>query len=128
MKKLLLFLTLFVYVVVSTGFAVSIHYCMDNVDSIQLGEVSRDHCSVCGMPLQFSKGCCKDEVKVVKLQVDQTLAKISTVNFSLPAVVSSSTPFRLASFSSGHEREEPVAHGPPLNKQETYLQNCVFRL
>ena len=128
MKKLLASITLLLYFVVSTGFVVSVHYCMDKVNSLQLGDVEQHQCGRCGMPIKDSKGCCKDEVKVVKMQVDQTVAKLVKPDFSLPATVVSNTAFRLTPLFNNTQKEVPVAHGPPLSKQDTYLQNCVFRL
>jgi hypothetical protein len=128
MKKLLTIIAMLVYFVVSTGFVVSVHYCMDKIRSFQLGDVTHHQCSECGMPIKDSDGCCKDEVKVVKLQVDQTIAKLATVNFSLPAVAVTYTDFLFASLINEQKSEEPTAHGPPLSEQDIYLRNCVFRI
>jgi hypothetical protein len=128
MKKLFASILLLVYFTVSTGFVVSIHYCMNKVDSVQLGDSSSDECNKCGMHIEDSGGCCKDDVKMVKMQVDQSFAKITTPDFSLqlaPPVFYESCLF---AYSNSPEEKYPLAHGPPLSKQDTYLQNCVFRL
>lgn len=128
MKKLLAVISLLVYFVVSTGFVVSIHYCMDKIRSFQLGDVTDHQCSECGMPIKDSDGCCKDEVKVVKLTVDQTIAKLVTADFSLPAVPVAFTEFLFTPLINEQKTEEPIAHGPPLSGQDIYLQNRVFRI
>lgn len=128
MKKLFASILLLVYFTVSIGFVVSIHYCMNKVDSVQLGDTSSDECMKCGMHIEDSGGCCKDDVKMVKLQSDQAFAKITAPDFSfhlLPQTFSESDLF--TSYQSPEERH-PLAHGPPLSEQDTYLQNCVFRL
>jgi hypothetical protein len=128
MKRVLVTISLLVYFVVSTGFVVSVHYCMDRLNGLEWGESDAAQCGKCGMPTTDSDGCCKDEVKVVKLKVDHTLAKLLTADFSisLPAVLTAHylfTPY-LAKIAT----EEPVAHGPPLSEQDTYLLNRVFRI
>lgn len=128
MKKAFASLLLVVYFLVSTGFVVSVHYCMDKVNSLQLGDVVRDKCGKCGMPLKDAGGCCKDEVKVFKMQVDQVFAKVVKADFSLPDVVSSYSQFLLTPLIREIKINAPLAHGPPLSKTDTYLQNCVFRL
>lgn len=129
MKKLFASILLLVYFTFSTGFVVSIHYCMNKVDSVQLGDTGSDECGKCGMHIEDNDGCCKDDVKVVKMQGDQSFAKMAGIDFSLASV-----PFTLAneyylsplknSFLSAY----PLETGPPLSEQDTYLQNRVFRL
>ena len=128
MKKLFASILLLVYFTASTGFVVSIRYCMNKVDSVELGDTSSDKCGKCGMHVEDSGGCCKDDVKMVKLQTDQAFAKITAPDFSfylLPQTFSEST-----LFTRYHTTEErhPLDHGPPISEQDTYLQNRVFRL
>lgn len=128
MKKFLASIVVLVYFVVSTGFVISVHYCMDKVRSLQLGDTSHKLCGQCGMPIKDNKGCCKDKVSVVKMQVDQTAAKWAKTDFSLPAIAIAHTSFLLLPLFNTQKQEQPVAHGPPLSKQDTYLRNRVFRL
>jgi hypothetical protein len=128
MKKLTAAILLLVYFVVSTGFVVSVHYCMNKVNAVELGHITTEECGKCGMFVEDSDGCCKDEVKVVKMQVDGLIAKITAATFSLPPVVSTTTDFLFTPLFYKLEKAEPVAHGPPLSKQDTYLQNRVFRI
>jgi len=128
MKKAVAFILLSVYFVVSTGFVVSVHYCMDRINGVQLGDSSHDKCGKCGMPLKDNKGCCKDEVKVYKLQMDQSFAKFVKADFSIPFIATHRSDLLLAPLVPAIETAAPLAHGPPLSKQDTYLQNRVFRL
>jgi hypothetical protein len=129
MKKLATAVLLLVYFTVTTGFVVSVHYCMNKVDSVELGYAGAEECGKCGMNVQTSDGCCKDDVKVIKMQVDQNLAKIAVPNFTLSpflfAVLAGRFPdFLLTSISNAF----PFSNGPPLSKQNSYLLHCVFRL
>ena len=128
MKKLAASILLLIYFVVSTGFVVSVHYCMDEVKGIELGHATNDACNQCGMVIQDSDGCCKDEVKVFKMPVDQLITKLLIAGFAIPEVSSFTSDYLLTPLVTSLQSEEPVANGPPLCKQETYLQNCVFRI
>ena len=100
MKKILLTILAFVYLVTTTGAALNLHYCMGKLSSVDLRK--SDKCSRCGM--KNMDGCCKDEYKVIKLQGDHQLAinhiqflspfiliehNFFTANTSLPVVASS---------------------------------------
>ncbi|HEY1022464.1 MAG TPA: hypothetical protein VGE06_09115 [Flavisolibacter sp.] len=128
MKKLLATISLLIYFVVSTGFVVSVHYCMDKLNGIEWGEADSDQCGKCGMTITDSDGCCKDEIKLMKLKVDQAIAKVVTNSFTTPAVTIVPVSFLLPLPITEYVTEEPVAHGPPLSEQDTYLQNRVFRI
>ncbi|HUC81100.1 MAG TPA: hypothetical protein VMR70_09300 [Flavisolibacter sp.] len=128
MKKLLASILLLVYFTVSTGFVVSVHYCMNKVDAVVLGESDRDECGKCGMHIDDSGGCCKDDVKMVKMQVDQSFAKITAPDFSLQLPEKTFDAAYLLAAANASFNKYPLAHGPPLSDQDTYLRNCVFRL
>lgn len=128
MKKLLASILLLVYFTVSTGFVVSVHYCMNKVDSVELGDSSSEECGKCGMHIEDSGGCCKDDVKMVKMQVDQSLAKTITPGFSLQLPVKTLNEDFSVAIVNKASNTYPLAHGPPLSAQDTYLLNCVFRL
>ena len=76
MKKLAASILLLIYFTVTTGFVVSVHYCMNKLDSIQLGDNSSEECGKCGMHVEDSGGCCKDDVKLVKMQADSKRAEM----------------------------------------------------
>ena len=128
MKHFAASILLLVYFTVSTGFVVSVHYCMNKVDSIELGDSNRDECGKCGMHIEDSGGCCTDDVKMVKLQIDQAFAKILSVDFSFHSPVPVAVDIYSASLQNSIQEDYPLAHGPPLSEQDTYLKNCVFRL
>jgi hypothetical protein len=103
---------------------------MDRLDSMQLFASETKVCSKCGMHTGDSNGCCRDEVKIIKMEVDQKTA--SDISFELPALdVSGHLPsqFIAASFINVEETRHYKNHSPPLlTEQDTYLQNCVFRI
>ena len=82
------------------------------------------------MQIQKSHGCCRDEVKIIKMAVDQRTA--STVTFELPsldAIVYLPSTFITAPLFSAGEMKQYNNHSPPLlTEQDTYLVNRVFRI
>lgn len=129
MKKIFVTIIVLAYFVVSTGIVVSFHYCMDRLQSVQLGDSHSDNCGDCGMPKKDNKGCCKDEVKVLKLQISHTAPKALTADPSFtPSLPVVPVNFLVSPLFSSTEKTSSVAHSPPLGRQDTYLRNCVFRI
>jgi hypothetical protein len=126
MKKVLAAISLIVYFTVSTGFVVSLHYCMDRLTSAQIGDKHSDKCEYCGM--QKDGNCCRDDVKIVKLQTTHLASKAIAPDFSLPVPVIAVAEYFASSFFNFTQTNRTVAHSPPLSQQDTYLQNCVFRI
>lgn len=127
MKKIFTALTLIVYFLVSTGFAVSVHYCMDEIDSVELGTESDDECNRCGMDVSDNK-CCRDEVKVHKLNTTHLVSKALQLNFSIPALISVTTDLILSPFRNYKPLLPTIAHSPPIPGQDILIENCVFRI
>lgn len=126
MKKGIAAILFLFYFAFSTGVIISYHYCMDEFDSLQLGDKKTEICGKCGMHSD-DMGCCNDQVKIFKIEDDQQAA---AVNFKFETPVTVIEP--LLTWN-----EIPVTstyqlftnnHSPPLSKQDTYLQNCVFRI
>jgi hypothetical protein len=129
MKRFASAILLLVYFTVSTGFAVSMHYCMNRLESTEMGVSHASTCGKCGMEVEDSDGCCRDEVKIVKLSLDQAFAKQVHQAFALPAVPVAHTEFLLAPLFQTISSSIEVAYPPPLiSEADTWLQNSVFRL
>ena len=128
MKKGIAAILLVLYVAFSSGVVISFHYCMDSFDSLQLGAKKSDYCGICGMHKTSGNECCKDEVKIFKIQDDQQTSAIS-FKFSTPdAIVTPLPVWDETSLISSTYQLFLNDHSPPLSKQDTYLQNCVFRI
>ncbi|MEP6750969.1 MAG: hypothetical protein ABJB86_24755 [Bacteroidota bacterium] len=69
MKKILAIVVSCVYLAITSGLVLQIHYCMDKQvgSSVKFAEVNTHTCTVCGMQNAKNK-CCHDEVKFIKLQ------------------------------------------------------------
>ena len=126
MKKGVAAILLLFYFAFSTGVIISYHYCMDEFDSFQLGDNTTEICSKCGMHSD-DMGCCNDEIKIFKIQDDQQTAAINFKFVAPDAVIELLPVFNETCVSSTHQ-VFTNNHSPPLSKQDTYLQNCVFRI
>ena len=130
MKKAIASIAFICYLTVTSGLIVNFHYCMNRLASLQFFATENKTCPKCGMHIQKSHGCCRDEVKIIKMEVDQKVT--STMVFELPAldvIDHSPSDFIAASFYNVNETRHFHNHSPPLlTEQDTYLQNRVFRI
>jgi hypothetical protein len=128
MKRSAVAILAIIYFAISSGVVVNIHYCMGKMSSAKLQAWTSKSCG-CGKKMESKKGCCKTELKVVKLEDAQ---KVSYANFAIHAPV---TPLftelnllQAASYTA-QDISYPQEHSPPgISKQDTYLRNCVFRI
>jgi hypothetical protein len=103
------------------------HVCMNELDSVQIGQSDEDSCSRCGMHTGANE-CCREELAFVKLQVNHLA---STAHFELaaiPAIVAAQTTFFYPFVTTDTHLKIPVAHSPPVSDQDCYIRNCVFRI
>jgi hypothetical protein len=81
MKKCLLFFISILYLGISSGFAMDIHYCMGKKVSVELWHHQTKKCGKCGM-IEKKDGCCKNQSKFYKIQDAHKKGNEITVNFS----------------------------------------------
>ncbi|MDZ4796091.1 MAG: hypothetical protein SGI83_17555 [Bacteroidota bacterium] len=130
MKKTIFAISFLCYFAVTSGVVINYHFCMKRLVSVQLFDATPDTCGKCGMDMHESSGCCRNEVKLVKLEQDQnklTLALVEPPSFDIP--VTSPSAFIVAAFENKYGQRYFHNHSPPLlSEQDTYLQNSVFRI
>ena len=117
---------LLVYFTVSTGFSLSVHYCMDEFESAQIGSSGDDVCGSCGM--HKDDGCCREELKVVKLNTSHVISQATTIDLNQIEIPTLYSDLIFTSLLN-NSRPFPITdHGPPLGGNDVYLRNCVFRI
>jgi hypothetical protein len=132
MKKTIALLSFVCYLAVTSGVVINFHYCMKRLASVRLFETAAKECGICGMDTHEYElnGCCRDEVKFLKLEQDQN--KLTLASYDIPALEPMAiTPsvFIIAPFENISEERHFHNHSPPLlSAQDTYLQNNVFRI
>ncbi|HMR91348.1 MAG TPA: hypothetical protein PKC69_03495 [Chitinophagaceae bacterium] len=130
MKKAVVSILLLCYLAFTSGVVISQHFCMNKLDATSLFAEKKDDCGRCGMDVADSNGCCKDEVKLVKLDEEQKISPAYTVSSPEPlTLVAELSPFIYASLYHAAELAFTDGYPPPLLKgQDTYLLNSVFRI
>jgi hypothetical protein len=130
MKKIVVSLVLVCYLAVSSGVIINFHYCMNKLASTELSALESKQCGKCGMHTDKSHGCCRDEVKIVKMDEDQKITAVSSyVLSSLDALVHEPSDYIVFSFYNVPVTKHYQNHSPPLlSERDTYLQNGVFRI
>jgi hypothetical protein len=128
MKRSAVAILAIIYLAISSGVVVNIHYCMGKMSSVKLQAWVPNTC-ICGKKMESKKGCCKTELKVVKMQNAQKIA-YADYAFNVP-VTTIATPLNLlqSPFYNSTPAILPGGHSPPiLSGTDTYLRNCVFRV
>jgi hypothetical protein len=126
MKKAFTLLLLLIYFTVSTGFVISMHYCMDRFNSLELGASGNKKCDKCGM--NKGEGCCHDEVKVIKLDQSHITSAPLYFQYQEPVALYIYTDYFLLPFENAVTKIEKVQHSPPLYNPDLLVQNSVFRI
>jgi hypothetical protein len=128
MKRSAVAILAIIYFAISSGVVVNIHYCMGKMSSAKLQAWTSNSCG-CGKKMESKKGCCKTELKLVKLEDAQ---KASYADFAIHTPVTPLfTELNLLQTPSYTVQDinYPQEHSPPgISKQDTYLRNCVFRI
>lgn len=103
---------------------------MNRLASTQLFSSGKDVCGQCGMHNDDSNGCCHDEVKVVKLELDHTTVPVITFDFpAYDAAIIPPSEFIETAFYNINVEKHFHNHSPPLlSGQDTYIRNSVFRI
>lgn len=130
MKKIFILVISLLYLSMSTGIALNIHYCMNRIASVSLhtGEQDEDACGTCGMDKTDSH-CCKDVTKVVKLSDNHQPSKIVFAFFSLPAdLLISNTDFIVPVQGLSTIPKLTYWQPPPRELNQLYLVHSVFRI
>lgn len=129
MKKTLVTILAVIYIAVSSGATVNIHYCMGKPMNWDLAQKQEPRCAKCGMKKSVHKGCCKDEQKKLQIGKDQKVSE-SVFQYSQSANDAGITIYPVSSVSlSSVAKKHFFAHAPPLTKEiPLFLLNCNFRI
>ncbi len=128
MKKIIISILAFLYLFVSSGVALEIHYCMGKKAGTDLYAKANDTCSKCGMK-EKKGGCCSNEHKFYK--VDDAHKNVSNnLSFQTPVFIFNHL---YTSFSQPATNSVAVNsfrnHSPPeYTGASTCILNCTFRI
>lgn len=82
LKKITTILIAVVYLAVTCGIVINMHYCMGKLAGISYHATAQsNHCDNCGMD---DSDCCNDHLQVV--QFDNVQNSVATIDYKLPAL------------------------------------------
>ena len=132
LKRIFTILLAVVYLVVSSGLIMELHHCMGKLAGSSVsffGKQHNDKCDNCGME-DKTNDCCKDEVKLVKIQ--DSHKQVSSDNTApVPPVAEAEifTPLPAFDIFSNSSVDINAGQRPPIaNQPERCILNCVFRI
>ena len=130
MKKFLVTILAIVYLAVSSGATVNLHYCMGKLMSWDFSAKSKSKCGSCGMEKRGHKGCCNDEQKMLKVDKDQKVSESAFQFLSISSVAIAVIHIELPLiYSSTLVTDNPTAHAPPrLGGVPIFILNRNFRI
>jgi hypothetical protein len=130
-KKILILIVAMLYLTVSSGLAMNIHYCMGKISSVTFGH-KKDHsdgtCGKCGMD-KTENHCCSDETQFIKLTDSQQSTKLpellQSVSLIAPVVFAS---MQIPVQGTTVEPYTDYFSPPPPTLNKVYLAVSVFRI
>ncbi len=128
MKKILVAIIAFLYMGVSSGIAMDIHYCMGKKLGADFYGGVNDKCGKCGMKNK-AKGCCNDEHKFYKLN-DSHKTVSNDLSFEIPvAVIPNIFPLYTSEIICSVSEKSILNNSPPqYNKPAVCIMYCTFRI
>lgn len=127
MKKFIVAILAILYLGVSSGIAMEIHYCMGKKAGVELYGSANDKCGKCGM--QEKKGCCNNEHKFYKLN-DSHKNVSNDLNFETSSIAVEITyPCYTTPLINDAAYRALQNHSPPnYTKPSACIMNCIFRI
>jgi hypothetical protein len=127
MKKMIIAIITVIYMSISSGIAMDIHYCMGKLTGFELYGKENDLCGKCGM--KNKKGCCGDNYKFYKLS-DSHKNVYNNISFTLGSIAVAKNYSSYNWHLSTTIATNAVANNsPPLyTRPSACIMNCVFRL
>ena len=112
MKKVVVIWLLIIYSGSTIGATINMHYCMNKFADWSLFGEKKDKCAKCGMA---NNGCCKDEIKQIKLSLDQQKAEYDqNVKFNIVTILKRPFAFPSKKCISINKQILAYLHSPPL--------------
>lgn len=127
MKKAVILVLAVLYITLTSGVAVNVHYCMGRMAGVTYGIEGDHQCDKCGM--QAKKGCCETEHKLVKADDDHTASQIFSAKFPVFAAIPTAFPLYSAPSIITRQHFIPRYHAPPgIQGTDLCVLNSVFRI
>lgn len=128
MKKVYTGILAILYMAVTSGIAVELHYCMGDKAGMELYGSSSPTCGKCGMT-DKDNGCCHDDYKFYKIS-DSHKTVSNDIDFSAPtfAVLNDQYVYNWQVPSNSVFTAENNHSPPDYTAPSACIMNCIFRL
>jgi hypothetical protein len=125
MKRAVATILAFLYLGMSTGLAINIHYCMGKVEGVSLNQYTNEVCGNCKAKMP----CCGHLYKLVKVNDAHEKANAEFI-FNTPQIALTQAPDSIDAYGlTINPFLAAKANAPPLlNNTKSYIKNCVFRI
>jgi hypothetical protein len=111
-KKIAVILLLVLYSASTIGATINMHYCMNKFAGYSFKEIKKEKCPKCGMK---NTGCCKDEKKQIKLNLDQQKTDLNIGTHFQPIILQNTYCIARDKNSFGFQKQGwYCTHAPPL--------------
>lgn len=128
MKKIITFVLAILYMGISSGIAMEIHYCMGKRVGVDFYGTGKDKCGKCGMK-EDKAGCCGDVHQFVKLNdAHQSVDNQLVVGLPELAVSNSFICYRIQFPNVSAAKADYIFSPPDDTRPAACIMNCVFRL
>jgi hypothetical protein len=129
-KKFLISIVAFVYLLSITGVTIQQHYCMDKLVGLSFFQQDKDMCGKCGMEKSEKQdGCCKDVTIKVKNWNDQFKSFFSILSEKKGAQHDQDFFIYKPELKIQYSKKYLADHGPPyLTILPLFILNGVFRI
>lgn len=128
MKKGLVAILAILYITLTSGVIVNVHYCMGSIASVEYGYDDHDACGKCGMKEQ-REGCCHTEYNLVKLDDEHQVVPADLPSFEMPVSI---IPDEIVWIDPAPAQIPPTAFTyddpPDPYSNSIWLHHCVFRI
>jgi hypothetical protein len=116
MKKVVVTILAFLYLGLTTGLAVNIHYCMGKITSVELHDLKKEQPDACKTKMP----CCGHVYHLVKVSDEHQ--QVATDLHTFENLIAQ------LSFPVSNEKITKVNAPPLLEPSAIYIQNCTFRI
>ena len=128
LRNLAISLVTFVYFAFSCGVVLNYHICMNTIASVRIYHKTQKKCSICGMQTK-KRGCCRDEVRVVKVNNHYYRPSGTDCKPALELVAAELSEHGIFAASINlTDFSFPQASPPIISEQDLYLKIGVLRI
>ena len=128
MKKIFVLIVAVLYITVSSGLPVTLHYCMDKLVGWGVTHQQANKCGKCGMAKKAQDGCCHDVQKFIKIDKAHQPAEAFFSFSHIPAEQPKEHISVVSFLNSPLNIKNNRSHAPPREQVATYIFVCVFRI